>query len=179
MTCGVNPFGCRHRRSIFTGGSSSEASTSARRTFIAALFAATSIQCRSTANEGFGSSPFRIKSTARRAAGSDLSSSDRSGKTAAKPADASKTLRSRKGISSCSARRKIISRLGCERPISKKLKCLCEISASLARLNWLKRRRSRHSRKRSPTFLDSIVCTGKIYITKKPNSITCEVVEDK
>ena len=71
--------------------------------------------------------------------------------TGANPAATSSTLRSRRGISSCSARCSTMSREGCERPVSRKLRCRVEISASEARSSWLMRRRWRHSRNRSPT----------------------------
>ncbi len=55
-------------------------------------------------------------------------------------------LRWRSGTSSPSASRITMSREGAARPLSRKLRCLCEMSASLARSNWLMRRRARHSR---------------------------------
>ena len=90
-------------------------------------------------------------SIAWRAEASAGSSRPRCAKAGAKPAATSMTLRSRKGTSSRSARRISISRDGAARPVSMKLKWRAEISASLARSSWLRRRRCRHCRKCSPT----------------------------
>ena len=147
---GARPLGCRLRRSTLTGGRSKVASAPTRRGATARL-EATSIQCRSMASAGYGSCPLSTKSTALRAFSSAGSASWRSGKIGAYPAATRRTLRSRKGTSSCAARWRTISRLGCERPVSRKLKWRVEISASQESSSWLKRRRWRHSRRRSPT----------------------------
>src|SRR5262244_3434763 len=46
-----------------------------------------------------------------------------------------------------------MSRLGLARPVSRKLRRRAEISASRARVSWLRRRRSRHWRMSPPTAL--------------------------
>ena len=79
----------------------------------------------------------------------------RRGRAARRPArsrrPAAARLRSRSGTSSSSARWSTISALGRERPVSTKLRCRVETPASSARSSWLRRRRSRQSRSRSPT----------------------------
>src|SRR5271165_810759 len=88
-----------------------------------------------------------IAARARSSAGSVIG---RSLKTGAYPAVRSKALRSRSGMSRCSARFSTISREGAARPLSMKLKCFCEMFASQARASWLSRRCSRHDRTREP-----------------------------
>src|SRR5262245_48035895 len=75
------------------------------------------------------------------------------------PAAARRSLRARGGTSRTSARRSTISRLGRLRPVSTKLRWREEISASIARVSWLIRRRSRHCLSKVPSELggDSLI----------------------
>jgi hypothetical protein len=137
------------RCTVFGGSSNSGSSHSASASIEA--FAATMFQRPSTTIAGQGSCLVRIRSSASRTGASSGSSRERSGKAGAWPAASSRWLRSRRGISSCSASSSTISGLGLERPVSTKLRCRAEIPASSASSSWLRRWRLRHSRSSGPT----------------------------
>src|SRR5438477_10371993 len=72
-----------------------------------------------------------------------------------------------------------MSRLGCARPVSMKLRCRAETSASIARASWLRRRRSRHWRRRWPTGLAvrvRVFSMSGLYTGERIGDITCEVI---
>src|SRR5262245_55316179 len=78
------------------------------------------------------------------------------------------TLRSRKGMSSCSDRCSSISREACERAVSRKLGCRVELSASVASSSRLMRPRQRNSLRWSPAVLRLVCMNGKIVPSRGP-----------
>ncbi len=154
---GARPSGCRAMRSAF-GRSRRLGATPSMSTAAPAL-ADTICHDLSTTMHGDGLYAPRTRSTPSRTAAISGSSRDRSPYTGASPAASSNWFCSRSGTSSTVASRSTIARLGVDRPVSMKLTWRAETSASIARSNWLSRRRCRHSRISEPK---AGVCTSTV-----------------
>src|SRR5690349_11586388 len=93
----------------------------------------------------------------------------------AKPAAISKSLRSRSGTLSCSARRNTMARLACDRPVSMKLRWRVEMSTSVASSSWLRWRRWRQARSSSPNGRRCFVMKA-ILAMRLRNAFTSKVI---